>query len=52
MRSAAADVDFKKRLEVAGLRVVTSTPEELSRIIADGIAKWSKLIKDAGIRTD
>jgi tripartite-type tricarboxylate transporter receptor subunit TctC len=52
MRSAAADPEIRKRLELDGSRVLTATPEELRNTIATEIAKWTKLIKAAGIRAE
>jgi tripartite-type tricarboxylate transporter receptor subunit TctC len=49
MRKATADPEIRKRLELDGSRVVSSTPEELRNTISVEIAKWTKLVKAAGI---
>jgi tripartite-type tricarboxylate transporter receptor subunit TctC len=49
MRKAAADPGIRKRLELDGSRVVSSTPDELRNTISAEIAKWTKLVKAAGI---
>ena len=41
--------DTKERLLTDGTEVLTSTPEELEKIILVEIAKWTKVIKQAGI---
>ncbi len=42
--------DMKSRLAAHGTQVVASTPEELEKVIATEISKWSKVIKEAGIK--
>ena len=44
--------DVKEKLFNVGVEVVGSTPEELATRMKSDIAKWGKLIRDAGIRTD
>jgi tripartite-type tricarboxylate transporter receptor subunit TctC len=44
--------DVKERLLKAGIEVVTSSPDELTATIKFEIAKWGKLIKEAGIRVN
>jgi tripartite-type tricarboxylate transporter receptor subunit TctC len=44
--------DVKERLLKAGIEVVTSSPDELTATIKLEIAKWGKLIKEAGIRVN
>lgn len=50
MRKAAADPDIRERLERDGSRVVSSSPDELRKTISTEIAKWTKLVKAAGIQ--
>ncbi len=38
-----------KRLEVHGLVAATSTSEGFGKLIQDDLARWRKIIKDAGI---
>ena len=44
--------DVKERLFSTGVEVVGSSPEELAATIRSDIAKWGKVIKDAGIRVE
>jgi tripartite-type tricarboxylate transporter receptor subunit TctC len=44
--------DVKERLLNAGVEVVTSSPEELAATVKSEMAKWGKLIKDAGLRVN
>jgi len=43
--------DVKERLFAIGVETVGSTPEALVETAKLEVAKWGKLIKDAGIRT-
>lgn len=42
--------DVKQRLGHEGIEVETSTPAELARLNAEQFAKWSKVIRQAGIK--
>jgi tripartite-type tricarboxylate transporter receptor subunit TctC len=44
-----ARADVQERLAAMGIRPLTSTPEELERFIAAETAKWTRVVKDAGI---
>ncbi len=44
--------DAKQKLLGAGIEVVGTTPAELAAMIKADIAKWGKVIRDAGIRAD
>ena len=44
--------DVKEKLLSAGAEARTSTPEELAATVKAEMAKWSRIIKDAGIRAD
>ena len=44
--------EFKQRLITVGAEAVGSTPEACAQVIRDEIAKWTKLVKDTGIRVD
>lgn len=46
---ALSAADVKSRLAREGILVVTSTPEELGKITAEQIAKWTKVVKQANI---
>ena len=42
--------DVRKRLGDAGMEVVANTPAEFAAIIRSELARWARLIKDAGIK--
>lgn len=42
--------DMKKRMVEQATEVMTSTPEELGRFVAEETAKWSKVVKSAGLK--
>ncbi|MCC6532187.1 MAG: tripartite tricarboxylate transporter substrate binding protein [Burkholderiales bacterium] len=49
MKVALANAEFRKQLEALGLDPVYSTPEELRERIRGELARWTKVIKEAGI---
>lgn len=49
IRKVLAMPEVQKRLQGLGAEIVGNTPEEFSAMMAPGIAKWSKVITDAGI---
>ena len=44
--------DNAAQLDKAGAEAITSTPQELMAMIADGVKKYSKVIKEAGIKAE
>lgn len=44
--------DVKQRLAHEGIEVLTSTPAELGNLTAQQFAKWSKVIRQAGIKVN
>ncbi len=44
--------DVKERFLNVGAEVVANSPEQFTALIKTDIAKWSKIIKDSGIRAD
>jgi tripartite-type tricarboxylate transporter receptor subunit TctC len=44
--------ESKNLLGNAGIEVIGSSPEHLAKIVKSEVAKWGKVIKDAGIRGD
>lgn len=44
--------DFKQRLSADGSEPVGNTPEECAEIIRNDLAKWTRLVKEAGIKAD
>jgi len=49
MKVALADPEFRKQLEALGLDPVYSTPQVLHDRIRNELARWTKVIKDAGL---
>jgi len=47
-----AQQELKDRFVGMGAELVSSTPEEFGAYIRSESAKWSKVIKDAGIKVD
>lgn len=45
-----ADPVVRQRLTGAGVEPMSSTPEQMDRIVKDDLAKWSRLVKAAGIK--
>lgn len=52
MGRAAADPAFIKHIEGIGLEVASSTPKEMGELIRTELQRWTKIIKDAGIKVD
>jgi tripartite-type tricarboxylate transporter receptor subunit TctC len=44
--------ETREGLAKQGAEVVTSTPDELKRIVERDIEKWARLIQDAGITAE
>jgi tripartite-type tricarboxylate transporter receptor subunit TctC len=47
--AAASAPDTRELLDKAGAEVLTSTPAELSAMIREGVAKYAKIVKMAGV---
>ena len=47
-----SDKDIRKRMQNVGADPAGNTPEEFARFIRDDQAKWSKLMREAGIKID
>ena len=52
MKQAAGNPEFVKYIEGIGLEVASSTPKEMGDLIRSELQRWTKVIKDAGIRID
>ena len=52
LRKVLAQPEVKERLVVLGAEIVASTPREFGAIIKSDIAKWRKLVRDAGIKPE
>lgn len=50
MKNAVANAEFRAYLEKIGMEPTTSTPEEMGKLIRSELARWQKVIKDAGIQ--
>lgn len=44
--------DVKERMFNLGMEVAGSTPEQLAALVNSDIAKWSKVIKESGVKVD
>ncbi len=44
--------NIREMMAKQGVEIVTSTPEELGSLVAVEIARWGKVVKDAGISLD
>ena len=44
--------DVKQRLASQGLDTAVSTPDELRKIIKDDLARWAKVVREAGIEPE
>jgi tripartite-type tricarboxylate transporter receptor subunit TctC len=51
-KKALAEPDMRKKLADQGIVAVGSTPDEFRAFVGDEIARWAKVIKDAGIKLD
>ena len=47
-----ADPDIRKRMQAVGADPSGNTPDEFARFIREDQAKWSKLMKEAGIKPE
>jgi tripartite-type tricarboxylate transporter receptor subunit TctC len=47
-----AKSEVKERLARSGAEATSSTPERFGTIVRDDIARWGKVIKEAGIRAE
>ena len=50
MKRALADAGFRKHLESIGMEPASSTPKELGDMIRTELARWTKVIREAGIQ--
>lgn len=52
VKKIAAGHDLQKRFAAIGADLATSTPQELSAFVKSEITKWSKVVKESGMRVD
>jgi tripartite-type tricarboxylate transporter receptor subunit TctC len=49
MKRALADTEFTKHIEALGMEPAGSTPQELREWTRSELARWTKVVNDAGI---
>jgi len=52
MKNAIANAEFVKQLDALGLEAAASTPKEFGDMIRNELARWTKVIRDAGIQAN
>jgi tripartite-type tricarboxylate transporter receptor subunit TctC len=52
LAKALADAQVRERFAAQGAEVVGGTPEQLSATLRNDVAKWGRVVKDAGIKID
>jgi tripartite-type tricarboxylate transporter receptor subunit TctC len=52
LHRALQAADVKQRLATQGIETAVSTPEALRKIIVADIAKWARVVRDAGIQPE
>jgi tripartite-type tricarboxylate transporter receptor subunit TctC len=50
--TALAVPDIRAKLADLGMETITSTPDDLAKVIESGIGRWTKVIQEARIRLD
>jgi tripartite-type tricarboxylate transporter receptor subunit TctC len=51
-KKALTDPDLKKKLDDQGIVPMGTTPDEFRAFLTDEIARWKKVITDAGIKME
>ena len=49
---AISTKDVRDRLTAAGVEPMSSTPEELEKLLKSEVARWSKVIKESGYHAE
>ncbi len=52
MKNALANAEFVKQLETLGMEPASSTPKEMGDLIRTELARWTKVIRNAGIQSN
>lgn len=52
MKAAVANAEFVKQIEAIGLEPASSTPKEMRDLIRTELARWTKVIRAAGIKPE
>ena len=47
-----AQPEVREKLVAQGIEPMTATPQELAALIKTDLARWSKVIKETGIKPD
>ena len=50
MKRALANAEFSRHVELIGMEPASSTPQELREWVRSELARWKKVVRDAGIR--
>jgi tripartite-type tricarboxylate transporter receptor subunit TctC len=50
LKRALANPEFLKHIEAIGMEPGSSTPEELRELVRSELARWTKVVRDAGIQ--
>jgi tripartite-type tricarboxylate transporter receptor subunit TctC len=50
--AAVSSKETSEALDKNGAEPITSTPAELAAMIKDGVAKYAKVVKDAGVKPE
>lgn len=50
MTKALANAEFTKHIEILGMEPAGGTPQELRAWVASELARWTKVVRDAGIK--
>jgi len=50
--AAVGSAETKEALDTAGAEAITSSPAELAAMIRDGVAKYAKVVKAAGVKPE
>jgi tripartite-type tricarboxylate transporter receptor subunit TctC len=52
VQEAVNSVEYRERLTTLDMQPRVSTPQELSNYLKSDLAKWAKVVKDAGIKPE
>jgi tripartite-type tricarboxylate transporter receptor subunit TctC len=52
MYYALANAEFARQFEAFGLEAAAGTPKDLGDVIRTELARWTKVIRDAGIQAN
>ena len=52
VRAAVDSTAYRARLRTLDMQPVASSPQQLAGLLKDETAKWARVVKQAGIRTE